>query len=150
MLQRQEPQQQLLGTLSLCLSCFMFRDSFASPFSHYPICHCSISSFSHFLVLPFTPSVHHPPLLRQFYGGFASSAVNFHAADGSGYKFLADGIIKLDGINHQVAARLVSPFTAYKRYDAARQGLMKAELERNLAVKTLSPNVYEIVSKSIK
>ena len=45
---------------------------------------------------------------------------------------------------------MVSPFTAYKRYDSARQELMKAELERILAVKTLSPNVYEIVSKSIK
>lgn len=44
----------------------------------------------------------------------------------------------------------MSPFTAYKRYDRARQELMKAELARILAVKTLSPNVYEIVSKSMK
>jgi len=86
----------------------------------------------------------------SFFGGFASSPVNFHAADGSGYQFLADGIIKLDGINHQVAARLVSPFTAFKRYDGARQELMKAQLRRILETPSLSANVYEIVSKSIK
>ena len=86
----------------------------------------------------------------SFFGGFASSPVNFHAADGSGYQFLADGIIKLDGINHQVAARLVSPFTAFKRYDGARQELMKAQLKRILETPSLSANVFEIVSKSVK
>jgi aminopeptidase N len=95
-------------------------------------------------------NVRNPNSNYSFYGGFASSAVNFHAADGSGYEFLADGIIKLDGINHQVAARLVSPFTAYKRYDGARQELMKAQIERILAHPGLSANVYEIVSKSLK
>jgi aminopeptidase N len=95
-------------------------------------------------------NVRNPNSNYSFYGGFASSAVNFHAADGSGYEFLADGIIKLDGINHQVAARLVSPFTAYKRYDSARQELLKKQLERILRHEGLSENVYEIVSKSLK
>jgi len=85
----------------------------------------------------------------SLFGGFSRSAVNFHAADGSGYQFMADAIIKLDGINHQVAARLVAPFTAYKGYDASRQELMKKELERIVAKEGLSDNVYEIVSKSL-
>lgn len=85
----------------------------------------------------------------SLFGGFSRSAVNFHAADGSGYKFMADAIIKLDGINHQVAARLVAPFTAYKRYDATRQELIKKELERIVKKEGLSANVYEIVSKSL-
>lgn len=94
-------------------------------------------------------NIRNPNNNYSLFGGFSRSAINFHAADGSGYQFMADAIIKLDGINHQVAARLVAPFTAYKRYDAARQELMKKELERIVAKEGLSDNVYEIVSKSL-
>ena len=86
----------------------------------------------------------------SFYGGFASSAVNFHKADGSGYEFLADGIIRLNAINPQVASRLTAPFTAYKRYDSRRQELMRAQLQRILDTPGLSANVFELVSKSLK
>ena len=37
---------------------------------------------------------------------FGSNHVRFHAADASGYRFLAEQTRKLDGINPQVAARL--------------------------------------------
>lgn len=94
-------------------------------------------------------NIRNPNNNYSLFGGFSRSAVNFHAADGSGYKFMADAIMKLDGINHQVAARLVAPFTAYKRYDSARQELMKKELERIVKKEGLSANVYEIVSKSL-
>lgn len=33
---------------------------------------------------------------------FARSAVNFHAADGSGYQFMGDCVLKVDAVNHQV------------------------------------------------
>jgi aminopeptidase N len=33
---------------------------------------------------------------------FARSAVNFHAADGSGYEFLAEMTLAVDKVNHQV------------------------------------------------
>jgi aminopeptidase N len=35
------------------------------------------------------------------------------------------------------------------RYDAARQRLMRAQLDRILATPGLSPNTYEMVSKSV-
>lgn len=35
-------------------------------------------------------------------GGFCSSPVNFHAKDGSGYKFLGEIVVQLDKINPQV------------------------------------------------
>lgn len=35
-------------------------------------------------------------------GGFCASAVNFHAKDGSGYKFLGDVVLQLDKLNPQV------------------------------------------------
>ncbi|CAI5512240.1 unnamed protein product [Closterium sp. Naga37s-1] len=90
-----------------------------------------------------------PNKVYSLIGGFTSSAVNLHAVDGSGYRFLADVVLQLDKINAQVAARMVSAFTRWRRYDEARQALAKVELERILAAEGLSENVYEIVSKSL-
>jgi aminopeptidase N len=39
-------------------------------------------------------------------GGFCASAVNFHAVDGSGYKFLADMVLQLDKLNGSVSNEL--------------------------------------------
>jgi aminopeptidase N len=80
----------------------------------------------------------------------ARSAVNFHAADGSGYEFLADMVVKVDAVNHQVAARIASAFTSYQQVDQVRQGLIQAQLKRIIAHEGLSENVQEIVSKSIE
>lgn len=82
--------------------------------------------------------------------GFASSAVNFHAADGSGYKFLADMVLQVDKLNYQVAARIASAFTSVKQLDASRQALIQAELKRVLASEGLSANVSEILSKTVE
>lgn len=57
-------------------------------------------------------------------------------------------IIKLDGINPQIAARLTAPLTNWKRYDKSRQSLMKNQLDRLAGQKGLSRDVYEIVDKS--
>ena len=74
----------------------------------------------------------------------------FHAADGSGYQFLADRIIELDALNPQVAARLASCFNRWKRYDVDRQQLMKAQLKRIAAVEKLSGDVTEIVDHALR
>jgi hypothetical protein len=61
----------------------------------------------------------------------------------------ADEVIALDKTNATTAARLVQPLGQWRRYDAARQGLMRAQLDRILATPGLSPNTYEMVSKSL-
>lgn len=78
------------------------------------------------------------------------SAVNFHAADGSGYEFLADMVLKVDSVNHQVAARIASAFTTYAQVDQGRQALIQGQLRRILEHSGLSENVQEIVSKSVQ
>eukprot|EP00475_Leptophrys_vorax_P044972 TRINITY_DN9202_c0_g2_i1.p1 TRINITY_DN9202_c0_g2~~TRINITY_DN9202_c0_g2_i1.p1 ORF type:complete len:793 (-),score=62.18 TRINITY_DN9202_c0_g2_i1:219-2465(-) len=90
-----------------------------------------------------------PNKVYALIGGFSRCAVNFHAVDGSGYRFLADVVLRLNAINPQVAARMVSAFTRWRKYDEQRQALAKVELERILAVDGLSENVYEIVFKSL-
>ncbi|QGZ30685.1 aminopeptidase N [Stutzerimonas stutzeri] len=91
-----------------------------------------------------------PNKVRALIGAFANqNLVNFHRADGGGYRFLADQVITLNTLNPQIASRLLAPLTRWRKYDASRQGLMKAELERILASGELSSDVYEVVSKSL-
>jgi len=78
------------------------------------------------------------------------SLVNIFAIDGTGYRFIADQIILLDQINHQTAARLASCFNPWKKYDDQRQTLIKSELERILNIKSISKNVYEIISRALE
>ena len=95
-------------------------------------------------------SVKNPNKVRSLLGAFAAgNPVRFHAADGSGYRFIADQVIALDPMNPQVAARLFSPFARWRRFDPARQALLKAEIERVLATPKLSKDVYEVASKSV-
>ena len=91
-----------------------------------------------------------PNKVRALIGAFANqNLVNFHRADGAGYRFLADQVIVLNKLNPQIASRLLAPLTRWRKYDAGRQGLMKTELERILASGELSSDVYEVVSKSL-
>ncbi|UZA70201.1 aminopeptidase N [Pseudomonas viridiflava] len=95
-------------------------------------------------------NIKNPNKVRALIGAFAAqNLINFHAADGSGYRFLADLVIELNGFNPQIASRQLAPLTRWRKYDSARQALMKAELERILASGKLSPDVYEVVSKSL-
>ena len=91
-----------------------------------------------------------PNKIRALIAGFCNgNAINFHADAGAGYRFLADQIILLNTQNPQIASRLLTPLTKWKKYSPERQALMKAELERIIAEPNLSKDVFEVVSKSL-
>lgn len=95
-------------------------------------------------------NIKNPNKVRALIGAFAGqNLINFHAADGSGYRFLADLVIQLNGFNPQIASRQLAPLTRWRKYDSARQALMKAELERIRGSGELSSDVFEVVSKSL-
>jgi len=95
-------------------------------------------------------SLANPNKVRALIGTFASAnPLRFHEASGAGYRFLTDRVLALDPINPQVAARLLTPLGRWRRHDEGRQALMRAELRRVLAAPRLSPDVYEIASKSL-
>ncbi|BAP46248.1 aminopeptidase N [Pseudomonas sp. StFLB209] len=95
-------------------------------------------------------NIKNPNKVRALIGAFAGqNLINFHAADGSGYRFLADIVIELNGFNPQIASRQLAPLTRWRKYDSARQALMKAELERIRSSGELSADVFEVVSKSL-
>ena len=93
---------------------------------------------------------HNPNRVRALIGGFAQgNPLHFHARDGSGYSFIADWVLTLDARNPQLAARLAGAFSQWRRYDAVRQRLMRAELERIAGTAELSRDTGEIVEKSL-
>jgi aminopeptidase N len=91
-----------------------------------------------------------PNRMRSVLGAFAGQNVSgFHESTGAGYAVLADTIIKLDRFNPQMAARMLGPLTRWRKYDALRRELMKAALEKIQAQAELSPDVFEVVGKSL-
>ncbi|OMP14268.1 hypothetical protein COLO4_00113 [Corchorus olitorius] len=94
-------------------------------------------------------SIHRQTAVYSLIGGFCGSPVNFHAKDGSGYNFLGEIVLQLDKINPQVASRMVSAFSRWRRFDESRQKLAKAQLEKIISANGLSENVFEIASKSL-
>jgi aminopeptidase N len=83
-------------------------------------------------------------------GAFGSGNLfHFHRRDGAGYGFLADQVVALDPLNPQVAARMVSLFNQWRRFDEGRRGRMRAQLERIAAVEGLSKDTGEIVGKAL-
>jgi len=96
-------------------------------------------------------SIKTPNRVRALIGAFCSAnQLRFHAKDGSGYAFLSDQVAQLNSINPQIAARLLTPLSRWRRFDTARQPLMEAALERILATDGLSRDVFEIASKTLK
>jgi aminopeptidase N len=94
-------------------------------------------------------NIRNPNKVRALIGAFSANAVRFHDPGGAGYAFLADQVLAIDPRNPQIAARLVSAFTLWKRYDRERQRMMKVQLDRILSTPALSRDVHEIVSKSL-
>ena len=91
-----------------------------------------------------------PNKLRALIGAFCGmNAINFHGADGEGYRFLADQIIRLNASNPQIAARQLNPLTKWKKYPPEAQSRMREQLQRILAQDNLSKDVFEVVSKSL-
>ena len=91
-----------------------------------------------------------PNRVRSLIGVFSQgNQLHFHAANGQGYQFLADQVIALNTINPQVASRMVSALTQWKRFDENRQAFMKLALEKIINTANISKDVYEIASKSL-
>lgn len=76
--------------------------------------------------------------------------VQFHDKSGRGYRFYVDQVLAIDKKNAQLASSLMRVFNDWKRQDQHRQGLIRGELKRMLAVEKLSPGVFEKVSKFLE
>jgi aminopeptidase N len=91
-----------------------------------------------------------PNRARALLHSFAmDNPLHFHAADGSGYQWVAEQVVELDRLNPQVASRLARAFDRWKKYDAGRQAHARTALESIRDAKGLSGNVAEVVGRAL-
>ena len=91
-----------------------------------------------------------PNRVRAVVSAFAhSNQVRFHAADGGGYEFIANQVVKLDALNPQVASRLARAFDRWRKFDAGRQRHAGAALDRIRQHPGLSRDVTEVVTRAL-
>ncbi len=90
-----------------------------------------------------------PNRFRSVIGALSANHAGFHHASGAGYRLLAEWLIKLDPLNPQTAARMSSAFETLNRYDAGRQALIRAELQRIAGTPGLSRNLGEMVERML-
>ncbi|WP_179379501.1 aminopeptidase N [Jannaschia marina] len=96
----------------------------------------------------FDPS--NPNRFRALIAGLtAGNPAGFHDPSGVGYTFLANWLLFLDPSNPQMTARMSTAFDGWTRYDADRQALMRAELERIAGTESLSRDLSEMVNRML-
>lgn len=89
-----------------------------------------------------------PNAVRAVLGGLAGNPPVFHAADGSGYRFMADQIVALDQRNPITASRMAKVFSRWQSYGPGRRERMREALE-GLAAAELSTNTREVVGQCL-
>ncbi|MDF1855651.1 aminopeptidase N [Pseudooceanicola sp.] len=92
-------------------------------------------------------TLRNPNRFRAVYGALALNQAGFHHASGDGYRIMADGLIALDALNPQTTARICTAFQSWRRYDADRQQMIAAELDRIAARDGLSPDCAEMIAR---
>jgi len=91
-----------------------------------------------------------PNRARSLVHAFAlENPLHFHAADGSGYAWVAEQVLALDKLNPQVASRLARAFDRWKKYDEGRQAHARKALESIANAQGLSGNVGEVVRRAL-
>ncbi len=90
-----------------------------------------------------------PNRFRAVIGALGMNTAGFHARDGAGYRLVADWLIRLDNVNPQTAARVSTVFETWRRYDDARQALIRAELRRIMDQDPLSRDMTEMVGRML-
>ena len=92
-----------------------------------------------------------PNKLRSVLSVFGMlNTVHFHANDGSGYRFLARHIGRIDARNPQIAARMALPLSRFGRYDESRQALIKGALAHLKSLDDISSDLSEVINKALK
>ena len=90
-----------------------------------------------------------PNKIRAVLGAFmVGNTPRFHAADGSGYSYMAERLVEIDTRNPQIAARMALPMTRMAGYDEARQQAMRAALAI-IKAGAGSNDLKEVVDKAL-
>ncbi|TCQ12348.1 aminopeptidase N [Rhizobium sp. PP-F2F-G36] len=92
-----------------------------------------------------------PNRVRALVGTFAfSNPTGFNRADGKGYRFLARQILDIDPRNPQLAARILTSMRSWRSLESGRAEHARAALSEIAAGAKLSPDVSDIVERTLK
>ena len=95
-------------------------------------------------------SIANPNRVRALIGSFAQvNHTQFNRGDGQGFDFVADFVLALDPKNPQVAARLMGAFRSWRALEAERRAKAEAVLRRVAAAPALSPDLHDIVARTL-
>jgi aminopeptidase N len=94
-------------------------------------------------------SMSNPNRVRALIGGFAANHTQFNRGDGAGFALLEEVVVALDPANPQIAARLLTAMRSWRSLEETRRRQAEAMLRRIAALSTLSPDVRDIVTRSL-
>ena len=90
-----------------------------------------------------------PNKVRALIGAFGGNLMGFHNADLSGYRFMAEEVLKLDRLNPHLSAKLLTAFSKYKKVNVSRQEDVRRILTDVLDTPGLSANAAETLERLI-
>jgi len=91
-----------------------------------------------------------PNRVRSLIAAFTMrNMIMFHHESGEGYALLREVVQQLNTINPQIAARMLTPMRQWKSFKPSLRALMKKELEAIKDTPNLSPDVFEVVTKTL-
>eukprot|EP01055_Gregarina_sp_Pseudo9_P005440 Gregarina_sp_Pseudo_9__5439@NODE_67_length_4612_cov_111_667396_g62_i0_p1_GENE_NODE_67_length_4612_cov_111_667396_g62_i0NODE_67_length_4612_cov_111_667396_g62_i0_p1_ORF_typecomplete_len961_score181_54DUF3458_C/PF17432_2/1e03DUF3458_C/PF17432_2/2_2e69Peptidase_M1/PF01433_20/2_8e51DUF3458/PF11940_8/8_4e23Peptidase_M1_N/PF17900_1/1_7e19Peptidase_M1_N/PF17900_1/1_4e03Peptidase_M61/PF05299_12/0_021DUF2268/PF10026_9/0_032_NODE_67_length_4612_cov_111_667396_g62_i015544436 len=107
----------------------------------------TIDQVSALMKSPLYANSTNPNRLRALFNTFSGNPVWFHEPSGRGYELVANEVIRWDGFNAKLAARLATSFSRGKKLPSRRRRLIVKQLERVLLTEDLSLNTKEIATK---
>ena len=95
-------------------------------------------------------SFENPNRVRALIGAFATgNMVGFHRADGRGYGFLCQAVARIDAVNPQVAARLMTALRAYRTLEPGRRQLAEGHIRHLASREHLSVDLRDILERTL-
>jgi aminopeptidase N len=94
-------------------------------------------------------SLANPNRVRALIGSFTANQTQFNRADGLGFALLDEVVTFLDPTNPQIAARLLTAMRSWRSLEDVRRSQAEAMLRRIAAQPSLSPDVRDIVTRSL-
>jgi aminopeptidase N len=96
-------------------------------------------------------SIGNPNRVRSLVSSFAMlNPTQFNRPDGRGYDFVADIVLRVDPLNPQLAARLLTAFSSWRIMERGRREHAKRALVRIARNVSLSRDVGDIVQRSLE
>ncbi|TCV92428.1 aminopeptidase N [Luteibacter rhizovicinus] len=95
-----------------------------------------------------TFTLRNPNRVQALIGLFArANPTGFHRADGAAYRWLAERLVTLDGLNPQVAARVATAFNGWKRLEPVRREAAHAVVAELAGRSDLSRDLTDILGR---